>query len=431
MDILDRSNIEEYQWYRLDNAATVFSFVMSKRRTSLFRISVTLNERIKVSILQKALDRIIERFPYYQVYLRPGIFWYYWEQAENKPKISKEVRNPNQWLPLKQKGVFPFRVIAYNTRIAVEFSHIITDGTGALTFLKALVSDYLFLLGIVAEDYGDIPRPGQIPNEEEYEDAFKRYYKKAPYPKIPKKAFHPPYDILEKGIFHVITGIVSVKEILEVSRNHNVSLTEYLTAVYIHSLLGSYNDLPENERKKKNKPINIMVPINLRNMYPSKTMRNFSLFVTPGIDPRLGEYTFDEILMNVHHYLRVEINEKFINQQIARNVRGELNPILRSLPLFIKILGGLILYNGLGENLYSGVVTNLGRITMPEPLNDYIKRFEFVPAPSPATKTGCALVSYKDRLYINFGRIVKEADIERRFFQKLVEDGIKVKIETN
>ena len=46
-------------------------------------------------------------------------------------------------------------------------------------------------------------------------------------------------------------------------------------------------------------------------------------------------------------------------------------------------------------------------------------------------KTTCACISYEDKLYISFSRIIKEAELERLFFTKLVEMGIPVTIESN
>jgi hypothetical protein len=134
------------------------------------------------------------------------------------------------------------------------------------------------------------------------------------------------------------------------------------------------------------KPIRLMIPVNLRNIYPSKSMRNFFLTITPSIDPRLGHFTFEEVLHEVHHYLLVEVNNKFINQQIKRNVSGELNPIVRTIPLFLKIWVEKILYNKVSSAIHSGVLTNLGKVDLPEPLNESIERFEFIPNPNPATK---------------------------------------------
>lgn len=418
--------------YRMDNAAVLFSFVCNKRITCLFRLSATLKEPINVTILQKALDRIIERFPYYRVNQRPGLFWFYWETNLGKPKIIADSKYPSQMMPIRKRGIFPFRVRAFQNRIALEVYHGVTDGTGGLTFLKALVAEYLTLKGVKTDDWGDIFRYDELPDDEEYEDAFKKYYQPFyPKQKLLEVAFQMPFKLEKKGIYHITTGIIPIEEILSKSKELNVTLTEYLCAIYIDSLQEIFYELPEKKQEKLKKPIRLMVPVNLRRFFPSKTMRNFSLFVTPGIDPRLGYYSFEDILKTVYHYMRVEVNDRYISQQIRRNVRGEIHPLMRLTPLFIKTSGGRFIYSRMGEKLYSGTITNLGRVVMPEAFSDRIKRFQFLPAPSPANKSSCAIVSFKDNLYINFGRVIKDPIVERKFFRKLKKQGVSVKIETN
>ena len=418
--------------YRMDNAAVLFSFVVNKRATGMFRLSVTLKEPINVSILQRALDRIIERFPYYRVNLRPGVFWYYWETNLGKPKVMADSKYPNQYMPIRKKGIFPFRVRAFQNRIAVEMNHAISDGTGALTLLRALTAEYLSQKGVQTEDWGDLLRYGELPYDEEYEDAFKRYYQPLyPKQKLLEVAFQLPYKLEKKGVFHITTGSMPLKDILTKSKELNVTLTEYLVANYLTVLQEILYELPEKTQKKVNKPIRLMVPVNLRRFYPSRTMRNFSLFVTPGIDPRLGYFTFDDILKTGYHYMRVEVNDRYISQQISRNVRGEIHPIMRATPLLFKRVGGRLIYSRMGEKLYSGTITNLGRITMPEEFSEKIEKFGFLPAPGPANKNSCAVVSFQDKLYMSFGRLIKEPIVERKFFRRLKKQGISVKIETN
>jgi NRPS condensation-like uncharacterized protein len=150
-----------------------------------------------------------------------------------------------------------------------------------------------------------------------------------------------------------------------------------------------------------------------------------------GIDPRLGEYTFEEILKIVQNSMISEINEKSISRQLSRNVGGQRNPFVRIVPLFIKKLFLPFIYKRLGENLYSGTISNLGLIKLPEEMEKYIERIEFIPAPGTVNKTGCSVTGFKDSLYISFGRLINEAELERTFFTKLVKMGIHIKIESN
>lgn len=417
-------------WYKLDNAAILYPSIQSDRISTMFRLSATLTENVDPSVLQLALNKIIDRFPYYRVKLSKGLFWYYLEHNPKTPRVEKDVQYPcGRLSPILNRN-FLFRVRYYKRRIAVEFCHALTDGTGAVTFLKALVYQYLKETGKNLTDKTGILTIDEEPDQEEFEDSYNRFYKPSlPLPETGEPAYHLKAKLVKKGIYYVITGIVPLKDIIAKAKEYNVSLTVFLAAIYMDAMQTIQNKHVSNPRRKK--PISVSVPVNMRNIYPSKTMRNFSLFVVPKIDPRLGDYSFEEILKIVHYTMMTEINEKSISRQLSRNVGGQRNPFVRIIPLFIKRLFFPLLYRKLGENLFSGTISNLGLITVPDEMAQYIERIDFVPGPGPVNKTGCSVTGFKDKLYITFGRLTDEAELERIFFTKLVKMGIHVTIESN
>ena len=408
----------------------MYPSIQSDRISTMFRLSATLTENVDPSVLQLALNRIIDRFPYYRVKLSKGLFWYYLEHNPKTPRVEKDVQYPcGRLSPILNRN-FLFRVRYYNRRIAVEFCHALTDGTGAVTFLKSLVYQYLQEAGKNLTDKTGILTIDEEPDEEEFEDSYNRFYKPSlPLPETGEPAFHLKAKLVKKGIYYVVTGIVPLKDIIAKAKEFNISLTVFLTAVYMDSMQEIQNRLVTNPKRKK--PISVSVPVNMRNIYPSKTMRNFSLFVVPKIDPRLGDYSFEEILKIVHYSMMTEINEKSISRQLSRNVGGQRNPLVRIIPLFIKRLFFPVLYKRLGENLFSGTISNLGLITVPDEMAQFIERIDFTPGPGPVNKTGCSVTGFKDKLYITFGRLTHEAELERIFFTKLIKMGIHVTIESN
>ena len=420
------------QWYKVDNAGTMWSLVNRPKSPNIFRFSCTLKSPINVEDMQAALERIIERFPYFKVNLRPGFFWNYWETNTRTPEVVADSKYPSQYLPINTKGQFPFRVRVFQNRIAVEFQHSLTDGTGGMAFLKALVGEYLHSRGLEVADWQDIFRPGETPHPDEDHDSYKdNFYNYMPNPKMLNKSFQPPFAVEKTGTYNIITGIMSVKETLKVTREMKTTITELFTAIYLEALQEVLFSIPEKYRKRYLKPIRIPIPINLRKIFPSHTMRNFTAVVNPELDPRLGKYSFDEILKTVHHVMGFEIAAKCVKQQISRNVRGEMMPIIRYMPMLIKKLFMRIVHNIFSENAYSGKISNIGKVTMPPEFDDEIERFEFLLGASRKINTGCGVISYKDKLIVNFGRTIKETTIEKLFFRKLVELGLKVKIETN
>ena len=419
-------------WYKLDNAGKIYPAILSSRITSLFRISATLKEPVNLDLLEKANNRVIKRFPYFQVSLKPGLFWFFLETNSRLPKIEGDSLYPCMKMPIKKSRMFLFRVRTYKSRIAVEFSHILTDATGASIYLKTLLAEYLRLKGISipADPQKGVFSLDEAPQEEEKEDAFRKYFTPGlPLPAGGVKAYHLKWKLIPRDHYYLMTGIVPVSRVKERARELNVSLGEFLIALLIHSFQLYINNQPPGKKRKK--PIRMNVPVNLRNLYPSSTMRNFFLSVEPWIDPRLGNYTLEEIAAKVHHYMRYEVDRKFLNQQITRNVRGELKIVNRLLPLCLKniILPGI--YRFMGENNYTSGLSNMGRISLPKEMEPHVEKFEFFPPPSAGNKIKCTALSWQENLYISFGSLVQETEIERIFYTSLRKQGIPVKIESN
>jgi len=413
-------------WLRLDNAAKIYPAIKDKELTSVFRVAVELKERVKAQQFLEAVHAIEERFPYYKAKLKTGFFWYYLE-PHNLP-IAVE---PDQELPCRAfyKDELMFRILAKENKISVEFSHILTDATGAFEFLKTLLIIYFEKCCQHSPAGASFLHPEETPSKEEYEDAYKRYFKKidSPPPKIPT-AFHIPFRLKNIPRFDVLTATVPIETIIKKAKEYGVSLTEYLVAVYFHSLQNIYNQLSGFRKRTSKKIMRIEVPVNLRRIFPSNTMRNFSLYVIPEIDLRLGHYTFEEIVKTVYHQMQLETDKKLISKMISRNVSGEKNPFVRGVPLFIKSFILSKLY-ALATNQYSGVVTNLGKINLNPGINNLVSKFIFVPPPpNKILKVNCGAVGFDNKLVLTFGNITTSKELERQFLTFLTSEGIPVKI---
>jgi NRPS condensation-like uncharacterized protein len=161
-------------------------------------------------------------------------------------------------------------------------------------------------------------------------------------------------------------------------------------------------------------------------------MRNFSLFVQPEIDLRLGVYTFEEIIRSVHHQLQLSTDVKQISRFLSANVSYEKLLIVRILPLFIKKLAIAAIYRKLASNRLSGLVTNLGLVTLPDEMEEMIDYLEIIPPPpNPKVKAGCGLLSYKGKLRVCFCNITQSNELEQRIIKHLTDAGIHVKIMKN
>jgi NRPS condensation-like uncharacterized protein len=420
-------------WYVLDNAASFMPALANRTITLVFRISATLGETVRLNELQRALDAVSGRYPYYVVHLRRGFFWYYLAPADGKrPKVVADSKYPCLNMQARRSGRYLFRVRAFKSRIAVEFCHILADGSGALAFLKSLLYEYFRLRGTEIPDPSGILVPGSESEPEEHEDAFNRYFKESvPFAPTEKKAFHFPVLPLLPGQYRVITGVVSLESVLRAAKSYGTSLTEYLAAVYLACLQDMFYALTPAVRRAMRPRIAVQVPVNLRKLFPTKSLRNFSLYVLPSIDTRLGHYDFPEIAKRVHLYMQAEVNAKSIATQISRNVGGGRSYLVRLLPLALKNFAARLVYGRMGEDTMSGFVSNLGRVELPPPLDGLVERFDFIPAPARKYKTNANVVSYGDKLVIAFGSLAVTTDLERLFFTRLSGDGAVARVESN
>lgn len=78
-------------------------------------------------------------------YIKAWTFWYYLEESDIKPIVREEYKIPCSLIYQRNNHKLLFEVTYYRNRINLEVFHVLTDGTGAMNFLKTLVSNYLTL----------------------------------------------------------------------------------------------------------------------------------------------------------------------------------------------------------------------------------------------------------------------------------------------
>jgi len=425
-----RKNIEQKNWYRLDNAAKIFPAVTNKVRTSVFRISIDLHEPVKLAPLQKALEKTLLELPYFQSQLKKGFFWYWLEPSEAQPLVQYDTGTPCRAFNTQRRNHLLMRVLARENKISTEFIHTLTDGAGSIQFMLSLIRNYGQFCNWTLNPEDLIINDNTADIEGLTEDSYKKYFRKH----IPKhlklrNAYHLPFEIHRRPKLRNIIAELSTSGIIALAREKKISLTEYLASVYLFTLQKFYL-LEYNKRPFPRKSIlRVEIPVNLRKLFPSKTLRNFALFVMPEIDPRLGAYSFDEITKIVHHYMQLETDHRQIQRIIRRNVGGEKNPIIRIIPLAIKVLFLTLMFKNSGPRLYSGVLTNLGPINIPADYEKFIQRFRFIPPPpDPSIKVNSALISYQDSLVLSFGNQSSSTKFEQEFLRFLKHEGLKITI---
>ena len=417
-------------WYRLDNAALIFPAIIRKNWNNVFRVSVTLQEAVDPEILNQAIADLKPRFPTCFVRLRTGFFWYYLETITKVPEARKDFAYPLTHMTRKELRTCCVRFLYYENRIAVEVFHSVTDGTGGLVLLQNLAARYLVL------KYGEeIPAEGHIkdiheaPKAEETRDCFLSCGAARSLSRAEDTAYHltgtPETDLFR----HIVTGILPTEALKEKAHAQDITVTAYLAAVMAEAVAAK--QAAEGRTGRKARPVKITIPVNLRKTFGMDTMRNFTLAVNIGFDPALGEYTHEQICALMGHQLAAETIPQRMAARVAKNVDLQKMMVLRLIPLAVKRICMRTVYALSGENKGCLNISNMGVVSLPAVMAKRVERFDFVIGVQYTYPNNCSVVTWNGKTYISMIRGIRETELERLFFSRLVELGIPVEIESN
>lgn len=414
---------------RLDNAALIFPAIRQRRWVNVFRVSATLTEPVDPAVLQQAVTELMPRFPSMYVRLRTGVFWYYLEELSAPPRVREDYAYPLTLMQEKELHSCCLRVMYFQNRIAVEFFHSLTDGTGGMVYLKTLTARYLSLrhgIEIPTEegvlDWRELPRP------EELEDSFVRHTNGVVLNDREPNALRLR-GTYEPDFLYLTTGVVPTEALLAAAHAQNATVTVFLAAVMEETILNYQAEKCPERRKRK--PVSVTVPINLRRLYGSKTLRNFVLTLNPGVDPRMGDYTLPQLCKRMAAILAAEGNPQQMAGRIAANVTPQQIGLIKLIPLPVKNIVMRIIYSLRGESKGCINLSNLGPVRLPEPMRPWVRRMEFIIGPQLSYPNNCSVASYGGETCINMIRNIRESELERRFYSRLVELGVPVAIESN
>lgn len=415
----------DIRWERLDNTALLFPVIADTNSTNTYRISVTLNEEIRQELLQDALNLTLPRIDGFNLRLRKGVFWYYFEEnGKPAPKVRPEADYPCRYIIQNQNRSYMFRVSYFNCRINLEVFHVLTDGMGGINFLKELTYQYL-RLSHPSEFNSDSLSASTSLNRE---DSFLRNYRKSHAKEYKtQKAYHVKGDKLPKGQMGVIHGYMPIPELKLACKKYGLSINEYLVSAYVYSIYrGCLNSGTTQS------PICIAVPVNLRPYFDSVTTKNFFVMVSADFLPEEdhGIYSFSEIASIIQASLKKQITKEHLEKIFSYNVSNQMNVIARAVPLPLKNLGIKAVYTS-AALANTSTVTNIGNIAVEDAYRPYIRSFHAILAMSKGQGIKGTVCSYGDTLTFSSSSIYADTVIQREFFRQLSSDGITVEIETN
>lgn len=411
---------QDTNWYKIDNAGKMFQAAHQPYSDAVYRIAVNMKEEVKPEILEKAVNDLRERFPSVFVYVKNGFFWNYFETNKKTFRVQPETAFINQYINPKKNNNYAFAIYYYKNRISLECLHAVTDGYGALELLKAILYRYLERQGYTLETEGLVRTKDEKPTPEEVEDSYNKYYTtdKVQRQKLPI-AYYPKGQKLDnrKG-FGVIYGKMSSSELLAVAKRHNATVTQYISALYTYSLIKTHKD------KLKGKPISTCIPANVRGLFPSKTLRNFSLAFYCTIYPK-EKMTFAEVLELTKKSFAEEMQKEKMQNFLNANVRLEKMWVMRIAPLPLKTFVIQVGKKLIADRKNTRSVSNLGILKLPKSMEEHIIDAEC------SNTDGMSILTAKNIVTISFVRRIKETDTEQYFFKTLAKEGIRIEIQSN
>ena len=418
----------DFYWEKLDNVGTYYASTTTAYNPNIYRLSVKLKEKVKKGVLESALSDTLLAIPSFKVKLRRGFFWYYLERNESIPIITEDQNFPFMAINNYDNNYFLFRVTYFEKRINIDFSHILTDGTGASHFLETLVTNYMKIKHPKKVKKDIVVEPELLSSNEMSADSFLKYSRiKTNDKKIFKERTGKSYALrgikTNKDNTNVLIGTISIKQLKTITKEKNVTITAFLTAVLIYSI---YNENYKYTRSKD--PIVICIPVNLRKYFPSYSMNNFFSTIMVNVKPTKKEFSFEEILNNVSTKMQNELNESVLLEKFKYFVGLQQNIILRFIPLILKDLLLRGISDIVSERGSTTTLSNLGAISVNDEVKEYIDKVDMIAYTDSKLPMKIGLCSFDNKLSISFSKNITDTGIERGFFTYLVNEGIDVKL---
>ncbi len=407
------------QWYPLDDAAKIYPLSMKQNAMAVFRLSVYLKEAVVPEILQIALTFTVKRFPSFATTIKKGFFWHYLDAAKRRYAVEPETDIPCRPLNIAASGSQSFRVLYFESRISVEFFHVLTDGTGGMVFLKTLTAEYLRLLGASIPPESGVYDRNDTPDERETENGFalaESAEKSAGF--LDKPAVQMSGRLSHIKPCKILHFHFSAAELKATARQHNATITAFILAQMFVAQKGA-TDEHDGE-------ISVQVPVNMRKFYPSETLRNFALYC--GVRLSLREITdLDAILPAVSGQLAKKTSKSVMNEMMNATLR--MVHSLRWVPMIVKRPAASIVYGFLGDKIFSNTLSNLGVVALPREMTPYVDHFDFVLGTAKSNRASCTLVTFGDVATFTISKLTADPSFEERLYRQFAESGLKPRVE--
>lgn len=405
-------------WYPLDFSAKIYPLSMKRDQMAIFRLSVYLKEPVVPELLQMAVTYTLKRFPFFAASVSKGFFWHHIDTVKRRFQIFPESGRPCVPMNISLSGTPALRVIYFENRISAEFFHILTDGSGGMVFLKTLAAEYLRLTG------ADIPASKGVfdidaqPGENEFSNDFERFYKPGKSGGfVDKTAAQMGGKLTKTRPCRILHFDINADDLVSVAHSKNISVTAVLTSALFCATKSALSS--------SNGKIQIQIPVNMRKFYPSETLRNFAMYCSIRLKPE-DVTTPEEIMPEVARQLKENASEEEMTKMMRATVK--LVTSLKYIPLFIKKPIAGAVYGFLGDKVLSNTLSNLGVVSLPDEMEPYVEKFDFVLGTVITNRAACSLVSYGSHAVLSIEKLTADETFENSLSDCLNRLGIRFTI---
>lgn len=461
-------------WVRLDNASNIFLAARSDVDPKVFRISAEVDHPVEADLLQDTLDETYDRYPLYHAVMRSGIFWSYMQDSDLRPVVAPETQHTCAPIYREDRRTLLFRVVHHRRRITLEIFHALSDGTGALWFLSDLLVAYTRRRASrETGDAGSPPRGCRSPERRSPErreseqrepeqreseqglvvDSFAHYFRARPREsgsgdgpsdrqrppggglfrwrardrqtrRRPRaKVYRVPGTRTPDNRTRAVELTMSTADVLSLARQHEVSVTMFLTALFFESIrLSAQAASPAGLGGRRT--VAASLPVNLRQFFPSTSARNFFATVRVAHTYGEGDDDIETVSRELQRQFTPQVAPEALERKLRRFVRVERQPLSRVVPRVLKdrILSLINRANNRGLTV---AASNLGRVSLPDLAEGEVRRMLFHVS---AVRPQFCAISHGDILTVSFTSPFTETDHIREFARLLTGRGVAVRV---
>ena len=320
---------------QFDCSARFYPIIASKKAQSLYHIALRLDCPVDREKLRQAVEDVLKQYPTFKTKLKRGYAWYRLVPNDAPVPIADFDGSILKPLDKKLTNGYLFRIGVRDDEIHIDFFHGLADGAGSLGFVLAVIKRMRTLEGKTMPDDG-VVGADFIPSDEESEDAFLRYYKPIKFKDADLKGMAGKTPFRLHGTLtedYVATQYAADgAELLQAARAAGASVTAYIAAIAASCL----EKLADNK-----KPLALMIPINLRSAFPSRTQRNFVLFARIVIEQGKCKCLADYVA-EAKRQLKEGTDKDRLEKELSTTVKGMTLPVMNALPLCLKRFGSFV-----------------------------------------------------------------------------------------